>query len=198
MDGDPGGCHRFTERRMPGGRDGSSGEGDEIVKAVAIHGGAVGGLVEAPWSRARRGHDVVGDGDAGPVEVSPVVETAAGGGESGEQVERGRGGVALRADGGGGRWVGGWRPGRWPRPGRGPRRPRPTGPDLRREDAERLAGEWAQAWFDLEEVRAWLHAGAGVNDGPGAAALRDLGVPPRLAACPCLTMGRCGPAVSRW
>jgi hypothetical protein len=57
-------------------------------------------------------------------------------------------------------------------------------PDLRQEDAERYAREWAQDWFDVEEVRLWLDAGASISDGPGAAALRDIGVPPSAGCLP--------------
>ena len=66
-------------------------------------------------------------------------------------------------------------------------------PNLRREDAERLAKEWAQAWFDLQEVRKWLHAGAGVGDGPGAAGLRDVGVPPAADCLPLFDDGTLRP-----
>jgi hypothetical protein len=57
-------------------------------------------------------------------------------------------------------------------------------PDLRQEDAEQHAQEWAKVWFELAEVRAWLDAGASVSDGPGAAALRDIGVPPAAGCLP--------------
>jgi hypothetical protein len=38
--------------------------------------------------------------------------------------------------------------------------------------------------FAPDEVKQWLDAGAGQSDAPGAAALRDIGVPPNLGCLP--------------
>lgn len=60
----------------------------------------------------------------------------------------------------------------------------PYWPDLPRDVADRYAVEWGRSWFAPDEVKQWLDAGAGQSDALGAAALRDVGVPPRLGCLP--------------
>jgi hypothetical protein len=50
--------------------------------------------------------------------------------------------------------------------------------------ADQYAVEWGRGWFTPDEVKQWLDAGAGQSDAAGAAALRDVGVPPRLGCLP--------------
>jgi hypothetical protein len=58
----------------------------------------------------------------------------------------------------------------------------PHWPDVRlpRDVADQYALEWGRGLFPPDEVKQWLDAGAGQSDAPGAAALRNVGISPRL------------------
>lgn len=60
----------------------------------------------------------------------------------------------------------------------------PYWPDLPRDVADQYAVEWGRGWFAPDDVKQWLDAGAGQRDALGAAALRDVGVSPRLGCLP--------------